>query len=113
MKSALTARDWRYVRVRLHHVSIDDAGLRNELNRYFASFFGALGMAEVQPGWMARDDSILILRAARGQEMKLCAALALLSRLAGRPARLQPLSISGTIKSLRERSPPSPPFPPN
>ena len=99
--------DKRYVAVRLEGPAAqqawDEQKMKNELTRALSVVLGVMGMAEAEPSLISFDarSGELVLRAKRGQERKLIAALALVTSFGGRPARLEALRISGTIKRLR------------
>ncbi len=105
-KSALMD-DKRYVAVRLEgeasRQAWDEQKLKNEMTRALSIVLGVMGMAEVEPSLISYDakNGELVLRAKRGTERKLIAALALVTSFGGQPARLEALRISGTIKRLR------------
>lgn len=108
-KSALMD-DKRYVAVRLEgpasQAAWDEGRLKAELVRSLSVVLGVMGMAEVEPSLISFDAkaSEIVLRAKRGYERKLVAALALVTSLGGQGARLQALRISGTIKRLRMKA---------
>lgn len=99
--------DKRYVAVKLTGPAAqpawEEARLKNELTRALSVVLGVMGMAEVEPSLISFDAKTneVVLRAKRGYERKLVAALSLVTSLGGQPARLEALRISGTIKRLR------------
>ncbi len=106
MKSALMD-DKRYLAVRIvgaaGQSAWDEGRLKGELTRSLSVVLGVMGMAEVEPNLISFDakSGEFVLRAKRGHERKLVAALALVNSLGGAPVRLECLRISGTIKRLR------------
>lgn len=102
MKSTL-APNKRYLLVRLAgERPVDGRQARAEVARHIEAFFGIEGMAQAQPRILDKlcKDDRLVLRCARGEEMRLVAALALLGKISGMNARAKVVKISGTLRAL-------------
>ncbi len=102
MKSTL-APNKRYALVTVRgERPLDARQARGDIMRHLETFFGVEGMAAVQPRVLDKlcGPERLVLRCARGEEMRLVAALALLAKVSGMNARVSVVKISGTLRAL-------------
>jgi len=102
MKSSLGNKD-RYLLMQVHGAQANSQSLQAGVQKYLEEFFGAQGLASVQPKIIlnaCKNGNYFAMRCVRGEEMKLCASLALASKISGSQTRLEVKKISGTIRAL-------------
>ena len=66
---------------------------------------GVEGLAQTQASVISFDEKTgaLIMRMRRGQERRLAASMALISRIAEQPAHFESMRISGTVSHLKKK----------
>ncbi len=68
------------------------------------SFFGSKGLAEMNPRIVLYKDNKAIIKCNRGKENDLIAGFALIQKIRNKKIILNPLYVSGTIKTLKEKA---------
>ncbi len=68
------------------------------------SFFGSKGLAEINPRIVLYKDNKAIVKCKRGKENELIAGTAFIDKIRNKKIILNPLFVSGTIKTLKEKA---------
>ena len=67
------------------------------------SFFGSKGLAEMNPKIVLYKTNKAIVKCRRGKEVELIAGLAFITKIRNKKVILNPISTSGTVKTLKEK----------
>jgi len=67
------------------------------------SFFGSKGLAEINPRLVLYENNKCILKCNRGSETELIGGLAFIQKIRNKKVIINPVSTSGTIKSVKEK----------
>ena len=68
------------------------------------SFFGSRGLAEINPRLVLYKNNKAILKCKRGKEIDLIAGLAFIKKIRNKKVILVPITMSGTIKTVKEKA---------
>jgi len=68
------------------------------------SFFGSKGLAEISPRMVLYKENKAIVKCKRGKETELIASLAFIRKIRNKKVVLNPIAVSGTINTLKEKA---------
>jgi len=102
MKSTLR-ENYRHVLAKYAGRQVGDEELKEIVQKYLLFSLGTLGMFESGAKVISARGEDVIIRCVRGEEERICAALALCNNLDGERIRLKVLMVSGTIRALCQK----------
>ena len=85
--------------------AISEREAKEEVQKSILAFFGELGYSELNYKFIGYDakSKTGVVRCTRGKEQQIIACLSLVSSVAGKKARTMPVSVSGTLLTLKEK----------
>ncbi|PIT84693.1 hypothetical protein COU37_02090 [Candidatus Micrarchaeota archaeon CG10_big_fil_rev_8_21_14_0_10_45_29] len=102
MKSTLR-ENYRYVLAKYAGKQNCAEEIKAIAQKYLLSSLGTLGIFQSGARVISAEKENVIIRCVRGEEERICAALALCNHIDGEKIRLKVLRVSGTLRALCEK----------